>query len=89
MSHLKIIARLKASQEKYKTLKAQCALLEAQCILLEDATEEYTAAWASAGEIWETAQTAEDNGMLGKAKKLWALLAPFDDEAATRLEELL
>lgn len=78
----KIIERLEASKEK-------CARLKSECVLLEDAIQEYTRAWDAAGEIWNAACEAEDNGMLGKAKKLWSLLAPFDDEAATRLEELL
>jgi hypothetical protein len=82
MSYDKILARLEASKEK-------CARLKSECVLLEDAIQEYTRAWDAAGEIWNAACEAEDNGMLGKAKKLWSLLAPFDDEAATRLEELL
>jgi hypothetical protein len=82
MSYQNIIERLEASKEK-------CARLESECVLLEDAIQEYTRAWDAAGVIWNEACKAEENGMFGKAKKLWSLLAPFDDEAATRLEALL
>tara|TARA_R110000868_G_scaffold181439_4_gene422394 strand:- start:8191 stop:8439 length:249 start_codon:yes stop_codon:yes gene_type:complete len=81
MSYEKILARLEASKEK-------CARLKSECVLLEGAIQEYTRAWDAAGEIWNAACEAEDNGKRAKARELWALLAPFDDEAATRLAEL-
>ena len=92
MSYDKILTRLEAAKDAYDAvhLAARRAGEGVQGNpAFNEVSEEYCLAWDSAGEIWETAQTAEDNGMLGKAHKLWALLAPFDDEAATRLEALL
>jgi len=80
--HKKIIERLEAS-------KAKCARLEAECGLLEDAIQEYTRAWDAAGVIWDAACREEATGNRTKAQNLWSLLAPFDDEAVSRLEALL
>ena len=85
MSYDKILTRLAAAKEACDAVQVGSFDRRTH----EDAIQEYTRAWDAAGEIWNAACEAEDNGMLGKAKKLWSLLAPFDDEAATRLEELL
>ena len=39
---------------------------------------------AAAGVIWDAAEDAEEVGDLAEAKRLWAKLAPYDDEAAER-----
>ena len=54
-----------------------------------DVGDEYRRAWDAAGVIWDAAEAAEEVADADEAARLWGLLAPFDDEAATRLGELL
>jgi len=80
----KILARLKASKGPYDAVRRAEAAGGFDRRTYEDAIQEYMQAWDAAGVIWDAACEAE-----ATARKLWALLAPFDDEAATRLRELL
>ena len=54
-----------------------------------DVGDEYRRAWDAAGVIWDAACREEATGKRAKARELWSLLVPFDDEAASRLEALL
>ena len=86
----KIISRLSAAKDAYDAV-ALAACRAGEGVqgnpAFNEVSEEYCRAWDAAGEIWDDACMA--TGQLAKARELWALLAPFDDEAATRLEELL
>ena len=92
MSYDKILTRLAAAKEAYDAVHLTARRAgepEQGNPAYNDVGEEYCRAWDAAGEIWNAACEAEDNGMLGKAKKLWSLLAPYDDEAVSHLEALL
>jgi hypothetical protein len=90
MSYDKIIARLERAHAAYEAvhLAARRAGEPQQGNpAYFEVGDEYRRAWDAAGVIWDDACLATGN--IAKARKLWALLAPFDDEAATRLRELL
>ena len=89
MSYEKILARLAAAKDAYDAAHLAARRAgepERGNPALYDVGDEYRRAWDAAGEIWNDACMATGN--IAKARKLWALLAPFDDEAATRLAEL-
>ena len=96
----KIISRLSAAKDAYDAVALAARRAgepEQGNPAYNEVGEEYCRAWDAAGEIWDDACEATREvdsgnartGNIAKARKLWALLAPFDDEAATRLEELL
>ncbi len=90
MSYEKIIARLTAAKDAYDAVDLaalRAGETEQGNPAYNDVGDEYRRAWDAAGVIWDDA--CEATGNIAKARKLWALLAPFDDEAATRLRELL
>lgn len=85
----KILARLAAAKEAYDAVAlAACRAGEPEQgnPAYNDVGDEYCRAWDAAGVIWDDACMATGN--IAKARELWGLLAPFDDEAATRLAEL-
>ena len=87
----KIIERLEAAKEAVRIMvlaARQIGEPEHNNPALYDVEAEYCRAWDLAGEIWNAACDAEADGKRAKARKLWALLAPYDDEAETRLREL-
>ena len=90
MSYDKIIARLEAAKDAYDAVHLAARRVgepEQGNPAYFEVGDEYRRAWDAAGVIWDDA--CEATGNIAKARKLWALLAPFDDEAATRLRELL
>jgi hypothetical protein len=90
MTYNKIIARLEAAKEAYDAVHLAARRAgepEQGNPAYFEVGGEYRRAWDAAGVIWDDA--CEATGNIAKARKLWALLAPFDDEAATRLRELL
>jgi hypothetical protein len=90
MSYQNIIERLEAAKAAYDAVHMAARLAgepEQGNPRYYDVGDEYRRAWDAAGVIWDDACLATGN--IAKARKLWALLAPFDDEAATRLRELL
>jgi hypothetical protein len=90
MSYQKIIERLEAAKEAYHAVDRAARRAgepEQGNPAYNDVRAEYVRAWDAAGVIWDDACLATGN--IAKARELWSLLAPFDDEAATRLRELL
>jgi hypothetical protein len=87
----KIIARLEAAKDAYDAVHLAARRAgepEQGNPAYNEVGEEYCRAWDAAGEIWNAACDAEADGKRAKARELWSLLAPYDDEAATRLAAL-
>ena len=87
----KIIERLELAQDAVRIMRLaarQIGESEHGNPALYDVEAEYCRAWDLAGEIWNAACDAEADGKRAKARELWSLLAPYDDEAATRLAAL-
>ncbi len=82
MSIPKIIKRLERAQAAYYKTESLGG------DKFENATEEYCRAWDAASDIWNAANEAEALWDFVEARKLWALLAPFDAAVAARLREI-
>ena len=88
-NYKKILARLEAAKVAYDVahLSARRAGEPQQGNpSYDEVGDEYCRAWDAAGVIWDAAAREEATGNADKARYLWSLLAPFDDEATTRLE---
>ena len=91
MSYDKILTRLEAAKDAYDAVHLTARRAgepEQGNPAFNEVSEEYCRAWDAAGEIWNAACDAEADGKRAKARELWSLLAPYDDEAATRLAAL-
>ena len=87
----KILARLEAAQDAVRIMRLAARQIgepEYNNPALYDVDAEYCRAWDLAGEIWNAACDAEADGKRAKARELWSLLAPYDDEASSRLAAL-
>ena len=85
MSYDKILTRLEAAKDAYDAVHLAARRAgepEQGNPAYNEVSDEYRRAWDAAGEIWDDACMA--TGTIAKARKRWALLAPYDDEAATR-----
>lgn len=54
----------------------------------DEAEEEFTRAWDAAGVIWSAAEEAYANNNNVESTRLWAMLAPYDEEAKDRMENM-
>ena len=88
----KIIERLEAAKEAYQAVDRAARRAgepEQGNPAYNGVGQDYCRAWDAAGVIWNSAEVAEEVADMEEARELWGLLAPFDDEAASRLEALL
>ena len=88
----KILARLEAAKDAYEAVHLAARRAgepEQGNPAYNEIGDEYRRAWDAAGVIWDAACREEATGNRTKAQNLWSLLAPFDDEAVSRLEALL
>lgn len=91
MSYDKIIERLSAAKEAYDAVHLAARRAgepEQGNPAYNEVGEEYCRAWDAAGVIWDAAEAAEEVSDTDEAARLWGLLAPFDDEATSRLDAL-
>ena len=87
----KIIARLEAAKDAYDAVHLAARRAgepEQGNPAYNEVGEEYCRAWDLAGEIWQAACREEATGKVSKARELWTLLVPYDDEAVSRLVAL-
>lgn len=54
----------------------------------DEAEQEYTRAWDAAGVIWTAAEKAEVTNNNVESARLWSLLAPYDEGAKDRMENM-
>jgi len=54
----------------------------------DEAEAEYTRAWDAAGDIWLAAEEAALANNNVESARLWAMLAPYDEEAKDRMEHM-
>jgi hypothetical protein len=87
MSYQNIIDRLTAAKDAYEAVHMAARRAgepQQGNPAYNDVGDEYRRAWDAAGIIWDAAFEAEEVSDMEEAARLWGLLAPFDDEAASR-----
>ena len=87
MSYQNIIERLERAHAAYDAVHLAARRAgepEQGNPAYNDVGDEYRRAWDAAGVIWNAAEAAEEVADMDGAALLWGLLAPFDDDAASR-----